>query len=304
MMAPRYVQNTKVKKPARQQGTTTTTPSSPSTTVPQSPPSATLIPQVPTDPGYTAQNTRPKVVQGPALYGTADQVNTPAYAERQGTAEGSAAAEAEIKRQKELLAAMKAAMGGGGDSAATAAEKKKMAALKKNADAIRKALSSGSYGTMYDDLITKLTGQTSDAQGQINTGYAGLKTMLEGQGNPYAGLQFKATQAEAPLMDFLKSQGGSQDALLARMNAENTSNTAATSQFQNIADLLSSRQVSGNTQRTADVEAARLASLQDLQSQNAGFQFNIEQQKQAERNRLNQILLSLASQGVNVGGIY
>lgn len=294
-MAPRYVQNTQVKKSAKKKFTTTTTPPSPSTTVPQSspsttvpqfPPSATLIPQLPTDPGYTGQNMEPKVV--------VDEVDTPEYAE------GTAAAQAEIKRQKELLAAMKAAMGDGGDSA----EKKKMAALKKNADAIKKALSSGSYGTMYDDLITKLTGQTSAAQEQINTGYAGLKTMLEGQSNPYASLQFKATQAEAPLMDFLKSQGGSQDALLARMNAENTSDAAATNQFQNIATLLGQRQVTGNSQRTADVEAARLASLRDLQNQNAGFQFNIEQQKQAERNRLNQILLSLASQGVNVGGIY
>lgn len=299
-MAP-YVQNTKVVKRPKKTGggttTTTTPPSGPSTTVPQSPPSATLIPQLPTDIGYTDRT--PPGVQGPALYGTADQVNTPAYAERQGVAEGQAAAEAELKRQKEMLAAIKAATSGSGSANA-----KTMAALKKNADAIKKALASGSYGKTYDDLMTKLTGQQTAAQEQINTGYGGLKTMLEGQTNPYASLQFTPVQAEAPLMNFLQSQGGSADALKARLEAENLANTQAAGQFQNIATLLGNRQTTGNTQRATDVEAARLAALQDLQTQGAGFGFNIEQQKQAERNRLNQILLDLASKGVNVGGIY
>lgn len=291
-MAPRYVQNTKVRKPSNKKPTdspVTTTPPNP-----ESPPSATMIPQNPTDPGY--KNQTPPGIQGPALYGTADQVNTPAYAERQGQAEGAAAAAAELKKQKDLLAAMKAAMGGGGNS--------KMAALKKNADAIRKALSSGSYGKTYDDLLAKLTGAIPAAQEQINTGYGGLKTLIEGQSNPYAGLQFSPVQAEAPLMNFLQSQGGSADALKARLEAENIANQQSASQFQNIATLLGQRQVTGSNQRVADVEAARLAALQDLQTQGAGYGFNIEQQKQAERNRLNQILLELASKGVNVGGIY
>jgi hypothetical protein len=94
------------------------------------------------------------------------------------------------------------------------------------------------------------------------------------------------------------------DQLNTRVSAENTANQAATTQFQNIADLLGARQVSGNTQRTADVEAARLAALADLQSQSGAYNFAVNQQKQAERNRLNQILLELAAKGVNVGGIY
>lgn len=290
-MAPRYVQNTRVKRPTKKTGEGPVNTQPPN---PESPPSATMIPQNPIDPGY--KNQTPPGIQGPALYGTADQVNTPAYAERQGQAEGAAAAAAELKKQKELLAAMKAAMGGSGSGAS--------AALKKNADAIRKALASGSYGKVYDDLLTKLTGQQTAAQEQINTGYGGLKTLIEGQANPYASLQFSPVQAEAPLMNFLQSQGGSADALKARLEAENIANQQSASQFQNIATLLGNRQTTGNAQRIADVDAARLAALQDLQTQGAGYGFNIEQQKQAERNRLNQILLELASKGVNVGGIY
>lgn len=296
-MAPRYVQNTRVSRPAnkdkKDKGTTTTTPKTPTTTpptttvpqttttVPQSPPSATLIPQKPTDPGYTDQT--PKTFK-----------NNPTDYEKQ-VEEGRKAAEAEIKKQKELLAAIKAATGSGSGVSA---------ALTKNAKAIQQALKSGSYGKTYDDLLTKLTGASTAAQEQINTGYAGLKSLIEGQSNPYASLQFTPTQAEAPLLNFLQSQGGSADALKARLEAENVSNTQAANQFQNIATLLGQRQVTGNNQRVADVEAARLAALQDLQTQGAGFGFNIEQQKQAERNRLNQILLELASKGVNVGGIY
>jgi hypothetical protein len=241
-------------------------------------------------------------VQGPALYGTADEVGTPVYAEREKSAKAAEAAGAKaandaLAQQKAMLAAIKASGGSSADA-------KAMAALKKNADAIRKAISSGSYGQQYDDLITQLGGMTDTARTQINEGYGSLATMLGQQTNPYADLRFQAVQTNPALAQFMQSQGGSMDQLNTRVSAENTANQAATTQFQNIADLLGARQVSGNTQRTADVEAARLAALADLQSQSGAYNFAVNQQKQAERNRLNQILLELAAKGVNVGGIY
>lgn len=288
------------------QGTPTPTP-----TVPASPPSASLIPQSPTSPGYSAQTPRGVGgVQGPALYGTADQVNTPAYQDKVGEAEGAARAAEQLRQQKELLAAMRAGMGGDGDGLTAMQrqqlkdEKAKKKALTTNANLIRKVLESGSYGTEYDTLLGDLKTAAGTATGTINTGYDTLKNLISGQTNPYAGLQFKAAETNPALAQFLQSQGGDVTALQQRVMAENTAGQQANAQFQNIADILGTRQTSGASQRLADVEAARLAALGDLGSQQTAIGFGLRQKKNEERDKLNAILLQLAGQGIDVGGLY
>jgi len=281
--------------------------SPPSSTVPASPPSATLIPQNPKSPGYS---TRPVVggIQGPALYGTADQINTPAYQEKVGEAEGIKAAQEQLKQQKALLAAIRAGSGSGdGLSAAErrriAEEKAKKKSLTGIAGDIRQILDSGSYGSQYDTLLNDLTTTANTARGTIDTGYTNLKNLISNQSNPYAGMQFKAAETNPVLSQFLQSQGGDVNALQQRVDAENLASQKSNSQFQNIADLLSARQVSGSSQRGVDAEAARLAALQDLGSQQRNVDFSLRQQKDAERERLNKILMELATQGIDVGGL-
>lgn len=310
----------------------------PKTSTPPSPPSATLIPQKPGSPGYKSQTPAP--IQGPALYGTADQINTPEYQEKVGAAQGAKDAKALADYNKKLLAAIAAGnKKGSGMTAAQKAELKlqqtqlklqqqqlndaraeagrvqaredtrvaeeaaRKSALKTNATAIRNLLTSGSYGTQYDDLISQLNTAAGTAQGTIGSGFDALKNMIGQQSNPYAGLKFQAAEANPAMAQFLQGQGGDVNAFMGRVQAENAAGQQANQQFQNIADLMSTRQVSGQQQRMADVDAARLSALSDLSSQQAGYAFNFNKKKQTERDRLNQILLSLAAQGVDVGGI-
>jgi len=141
---------------------------------------------------------------------------------------------------------------------------------------------------LYGDQTSSLAGINTQAGNTINSSMDSLKTMLEGQANPYANLQAESVTPTAQLSSFLQGQnvGNQQTQDYAQvLNAHNAGSAGA---FNNLASVM--RSIAGANQQGAisDVAVQRDASTRQLANQNAAAGTQLKQGLLADKLKLNQ----------------
>ena len=142
--------------------------------------------------------------------------------------------------------------------------------------------------SLYGDQTSSLAGINTQAGNTINSSMDSLKTMLEGQANPYANLKAESVTPTAQLSSFLQGQnvGDQQTQDYAQvLNAQNAGSAGA---FNNLASVM--RSIAGANQQGAisDVAVQRDASTRQLANQNAAAGTQLKQGLLADKLKLNQ----------------
>ena len=136
------------------------------------------------------------------------------------------------------------------------------------------------YIQMLADMTAMRQGelQTQVGEGRQTIQDATQRAMdvMASQQNPYANLRMaEAPTVVNPLSTYMSQSGASADAVNQLANMLNSSNTAGSNAFQNLASLLgASAQVSAGN-RATDVNLATAAALRDLETNRRGLGFQI-----------------------------
>jgi hypothetical protein len=202
------------------------------------------------------------------------------------------------KAYKDALASMQSGSGGGGPSGPSP--------LDRYTRAIQGMLTSGSYRQPQDDLLAKLTEMYGQAQPQINTAMDSLTGFLQGQSNPYAGLQAQTTQATPQLSELLQSQGVDQTPLQQLAAVTQAQNTGQSTAFQNLIGSMQNMWQGNQAGQISDVAAQRAGLQTQLENSRLGAGTQLNTQAAGQQQDLMKMLLEALSKGgrPNKGGLF
>jgi hypothetical protein len=191
------------------------------------------------------------------------------------------------KAYKDALASMKSGSGGGGG----------LSPLDRYTQAIQGMLTSGSYRQPQDDLLARLQTMYGEAQPQVNTAMDNLTGFLQGQTNPYAGLQAQTTQATPALSELLQSQGVDQTPLQQLAAVTQAQNTGQSTAFQNLIGSMQNMWTGNQAGQIQDV-ASQKADLQtQLQNSFLGAGTQLNTKAAGQQQDLMTMLLTALSKG-------
>lgn len=174
-------------------------------------------------------------------------------------------------------------------------------ALDRYTQAIQGMLTSGSYRQPQDDLMARLQTMYGQAQPQINTAMDNLTGFLQGQTNPYAGLQAQTTQATPALSELLQSQGVDQTPLQQLAAVTQAQNTGQSTAFQNLIGSMQNMWTGNQAGQIQDV-ASQKADLQtQLENSRLGAGTQLETKAAGQQQDLMTMLLSAISKGGKPG---
>jgi hypothetical protein len=207
---------------------------------------------------------------------------------------------AQIAREAAIIAkdgALTGVGGGGGPSA-----------LDRYTQAIQGMLTSGSYRQPQDDLLAKLTEMYGQAQPQINTAMDNLTGFLQGQSNPYAGLEAQRTEVspDSMLSELLQSQGVSQTPLQQLAAVTQAQNTGQSDAFQNLIGSMQNMWQGNQAGQISDVAAQRAGLQTQLENSRLGAGTQLNTQAAGQQQDLMKMLLEALSKGgrPNKGGLF
>lgn len=185
----------------------------------------------------------------------------------------------------------------------TGAGKPTLSAMDRYTQMIQGMLTSGSYNKPYDDLLTRLNsfyggedGQ-SGAKGRIGSAMDNLTTFLQGQANPYAGLQAQTAQTTPALNKFLQSQGVSDTPLGQYAEVVNAQNAGAGTAFQNLANTLGGIYGANQAGQISDVGVQRTDLLNQLEQSRLGYGAQLAEKGLDQRNELLKLLMGSVAKG-------
>ena len=194
--------------------------------------------------------------------------------------------ETKEKAYRETLESLRNPSGGGG-----------LSPLDRYTRAIQNMLTSGSYRKPQDDLLARLQTMYGEAQPQINTSMDNLTGFLQGQTNPYAGLQAQTTQATPELSELLQSQGVNQTPLQQLAAVTQAQNTGQSTAFQNLIGSMQNMWTGNQAGQIQDV-ASKKADLQtQLQNSFLGAGTQLNTKAAGQQQDLMTMLLSALSKG-------
>ena len=198
---------------------------------------------------------------------------------------------AQIAREAAIIAkdgALAGGSGGGGGG---------LSPLDRYTQAIQGMLTSGSYRQPQDDLLARLQTMYGEAQPQINTAMDNLTGFLQGQTNPYAGLQAQTTQATPALSELLQSQGVNQTPLQQLAAVTQAQNTGQSDAFQNLIGSMQNMWTGNQAGQIQDV-ASQKADLQtQLQNSLLGAGTQLNTKAAGQQQDLMTMLLTALSKG-------
>ena len=158
-------------------------------------------------------------------------------------------------------------------------------------------LTSGSYRQPQDDLLAKLKEMYGQAQPQVNTAMDNLSGFLQGQANPYAGLQAQTTQATPALSELLQSQGVNQTPLQQMAAVTQAQNTGQSTAYQNLIGSMGNMWKGNQAGQIQDV-ASQKADLQtQLQNSLLGAGTQLNTKAAGQQQDLMSMLLTALSKG-------
>lgn len=172
-----------------------------------------------------------------------------------------------------------------------------LSALDRYTRAIQNMLTSGSYRKPQDDLLARLQTMYGQAQPQINTAMDNLAGFLQGQTNPYAGLQAQTTQATPALSELLKSQGVDQTPLQQLAAVTQAQNTGQSTAFQNLIGSMQNMWQGNQAGQLADVNTQRADLQTQLENARLGAGAQLETKSAGQQQDLMTMLLSALAQG-------
>lgn len=196
--------------------------------------------------------------------------------------------------------------GGGGGGGMSAKEQYELQqaqatqrALNRYARGIQQQLDTGSYRTAQDDLLARLGKQYSAATPIINQSIDSLRTAIEAQTNPYAGLQAQVSEVSPQLSQLLESQGLSTDALgqfgsVLQAQAQERGNA-----YNEMAKRMAALDEQSRQRMLTGAESQRANLLAGLEAARAGYGTQIESQATEARRGLEQMLLDAIAKGAN-----
>jgi hypothetical protein len=176
--------------------------------------------------------------------------------------------------------------GGGGPSA-----------LDRYTQAIQGMLTGGSYRQPQDDLLARLQTMYGQAQPQINTAMDNLTGFLQGQSNPYAGLQAQTTQATPQLSELLQSQGVNQTPLQQLAAVTQAQNTGQSDAFQNLIGSMQNMWKGNQAGQLADVNTQRADLQTQLENSRLGAGAQLNKEAVGQQQDLMKMLLSALAKG-------
>jgi hypothetical protein len=172
-----------------------------------------------------------------------------------------------------------------------------LSALDRYTRAIQNMLTSGSYRKPQDDLLARLQTMYGQAQPQINTAMDNLTGFLQGQTNPYAGLQAQTTQATPELSELLQSQGVNQTPLQQLAAVTQAQNTGQSTAFQNLIGSMQNMWTGNQAGQIQDI-ASKKADLQtQLQNSLLGAGTQLNTKAAGQQQDLMTMLLTALSKG-------
>lgn len=170
-------------------------------------------------------------------------------------------------------------------------------ALDRYTQAIQNMLTSGSYRKPQDDLLARLQTMYGQAQPQVNTAMDNLTGFLQGQTNPYAGLQAQTTQVTPALSELLQSQGVNQTPLEQLAAVTQAQNTGQSTAFQNLIGSMQNMWQGNQAGQMQDV-ASQKADLQtQLQNSLLGAGSQLNTKAAGQQQDLMTMLLSALAKG-------
>jgi hypothetical protein len=178
--------------------------------------------------------------------------------------------------------------------------------LDRYTQAIQGMLTSGSYRQPQDDLLAKLTEMYGQAQPQINTAMDNLTGFLQGQSNPYAGLQAQQVQATPQLSELLQSQGVDQTPLQQLAAVTQAQNTGQSTAFQNLIGSMQNMWQGNQAGQLADVNTQRADLQTQLENSRLGAGAQLNKDAAGQQQDLMKLLLEALSKGgkPNKGGLF
>ena len=187
---------------------------------------------------------------------------------------------------KAALASMQSGSGGGG-----------LSPLDRYTQAIQNMLTGGAYRKPQDDLLARLQTMYGQAQPQVNTAMDNLTGFLQGQTNPYAGLQAQTTQVTPALSELLQSQGVNQTPLEQLAAVTQAQNTGQSTAFQNLIGSMQNMWKGNQAGQIQDV-ASQKADLQtQLQNSLLGAGTQLNTKAAGQQQDLMTMLLSALAKG-------
>ena len=198
--------------------------------------------------------------------------------------------DAQIKREADEAARDLANPPGGGGGGG-------LSSLDRYTQAIQNMLTSGSYRQPQDDLLAKLKEMYGQAQPQVNNAMDNLSGFLQGQANPYAGLQAQTTQATPALSELLQSQGVNQTPLQQMAAVTQAQNTGQSTAYQNLIGSMGNMWKGNQAGQIQDV-ASQKADLQtQLQNSLLGAGTQLNTKAAGQQQDLMSMLLTALSKG-------
>ena len=169
--------------------------------------------------------------------------------------------------------------------------------LDRYTQAIQGMLTGGSYRQSQDDLLARLQTMYGQAQPQINTAMDNLTGFLQGQTNPYAGLQAQTTQVTPALSELLQSQGVNQTPLQQLAAVTQAQNTGQSDAFQNLIGSMQNMWTGNQAGQLADVNAQKANLQTQLENARLGAGAQLNKEAAGQQQDLMKMLLSALSKG-------